>query len=377
MLLELTFWSCAAFVFYAYAGYPIALYLLGRWRSHPLKREDVTPSVSLIITVHNEEARIERKLDNTVAIDYPADRLEIIVASDASTDATHAIVERYRGRGVRLVVSPERRGKEAAQKCAIDQSRGDILVFSDAATRLDPDGIRTIVRNFADESVGCVSSVDRLIDADGTVSGEGAYVRYETFLRRLESRVGSVVGLSGSFFAARREVCHPWPKDVPSDFITLLNTVRHGRRGIADEYSIGYYPNLADEKREYRRKVRTIVRGIAGLLQNVDVLNPFRFGTVAWLLFSHKVCRWLVPFALIGLFITNALLALTSDFFGMLLAAQIAFYLFGIVGLRWAHRLPGLARLVPFLLLANMSILNAWCDVVRGRRFMTWEPSRR
>jgi cellulose synthase/poly-beta-1,6-N-acetylglucosamine synthase-like glycosyltransferase len=184
----------------------------------------------------------------------------VIVASDCSSDRTDDIVSAYAPR-VRLARAPERRGKEAAQQIALESASGEIVIFSDVATALAPDGVSTMVANFADPTVGCVSSVDRFIDADGRVSGEGAYVRYEMFLRGLETRVNSLVGLSGSFFATRREVCQRWSADRQSDFNTLLNAVDLGWRGVLDVQSAGYYRNVADDRRELQRKIRTVVRG--------------------------------------------------------------------------------------------------------------------
>jgi hypothetical protein len=376
-VIEFVFWGSAGFVCYAYAGYPAALYVVACLRNCPVRRGDITPSVSLIITARNEEQRIGPKLDNTLALDYPADRLELIVASDCSTDGTHAIVQRHAEAGVRLVVTPERRGKEFAQKMAIDASSGDILVFSDVATRLDRDGVRTIVRNFADADVGCVSSVDRLIGSDGQASGEGAYVRYEMFLRALESQIDSVVGLSGSFFAARREVCAPWASDLPSDFTTLLNTITRGLRGVSDPNAIGYYPNLTDERGEYARKVRTISRGLASFSRHLQLLNPLRYGLVAWQLFSHKLCRWLVPYALIGLLVSNAMLVMESPLYAVLGVAQILAYGTAVSALRRRTGRSGFPGMLAFFVLVNVSILNAWCNVLRGRTVVVWEPSRR
>ena len=185
---ELLFWSCVGFAAYAYFGYPVAVALVARLRPRLIRREPITPSVSFIITAHNEQTRIESKILNTLAIDYPPDRLEIIVASDCSTDETHAIVGRYAAQGVRLIVSPRRGGKEVAQGLAVTESRGEVLVFSDVATQLEPGGVRAILLPFADATVGCVSSVDRVVDRDGKVTGEGAYVRYEMLLRSLESQ---------------------------------------------------------------------------------------------------------------------------------------------------------------------------------------------
>src|SRR5262249_4684481 len=204
------------------------LWVIATLRPKTVIKSDAAPKVSLIITAHNEGKRIQEKIENALGQTYPGGRLEIIVASDCSTDRTDEVARSFESHGVKLVRAPERRGKEHAQKLAIATAGGEIVVFSDVGTTLPPDGIRRIVRNFADQTVGCVSSVDRVLDQNGQVSGEGAYVRYEMLLRRLETRANSVVGLSGSFFAARREVCREWATDVPSYFRCLLEAVRMG-----------------------------------------------------------------------------------------------------------------------------------------------------
>jgi glycosyltransferase involved in cell wall biosynthesis len=329
--------------------------------------------VSFIIAAHNEEQRIRDKILNALAQDYPAGSLEIIVASDCSTDRTDEIVLEYSDR-IRLVRAPERKGKEATQQLAIQTSTGSILVFSDSATALAPYGISSIVKNFADPSVGCVSSVDRYIDDEGATSGEGAYVKYEMFIRTLETRVGSLVGLSGSFFAARREVCRRWSPDRQSDFNTLLNSVELGLRGVLDQDSVGYYRSIANPSREFQRKVRTVVRGIAVLAPSLRYLNPFRFGMFAWQLASHKVCRWLVPFAMIGALVANLALVSRSPFYQATLVFQAIFYLAALVGL-WTD--ARILRLPSFLCVANFAVLVAWLRFARGERIALWSPSSR
>ena len=367
------FWCSIALVLYAYLGYPCALLPLAAVRDRRVRKEPVTPSVTFVVTAHNEAARIAEKIENTLAQDYPARKLEIIVASDCSTDETDEIVASYSHR-VRLIRAHERRGKEAAQRLAIESSSGDILIFSDVATALAADGVSTIVRNFADPTVGCVSSVDRFVDADGRISGEGAYVRYEMFLRAIETRVNSLVGLSGSFFAARREVCRAWAINQPSDFGTLLTAVEMGMRGVLDRESAGYYRNIADERREFQRKVRTVVRGLGALASNVRMMNPARYGLFAWQLASHKLCRWLVPWAMTSALLSNVPLAVHSDFYRFVLLAQLAFYAAAVGGL-----LTGLTllRLPSFLLVANLAVAVAWVRVARGERIVTWSPSDR
>ena len=370
---ELAFWCSVLLVLYAYVGYPCALQLVSHFRSRPIRKAAITPPVSFIITAYNEEARIRAKIENTLAQRYPARRLEIIVASDCSADRTDEIVREYSHR-IRLVRASERGGKEAAQRLAIDACAGDILIFSDVATGLAPDGVSSIVRNFADGTVGCVSSIDRFIDDDGRLSGEGAYVRYEMFLRMLETRVNSVVGLSGSFFAARREVCADWAADRQSDFSTLLNAIELGFRGVLDVESAGYYRNIVDLKHERQRKVRTVVRGISVLGRNLRMLNPIRHGVFAWQLASHKLCRWLVPFAMIVALLSNATLAAHSHVYLAIFALQVAFYL-AAAGGQWMG--TRILQIPSFLLVANLAVLTAWLRYARGERITRWDPSDR
>lgn len=377
-LAEWIFWGSLAFILYAYAGYLLVLMVVSRIRNRPVLAGEIQPTVSLVITAYNEEMRIEEKILNSLQQQYPRERLEIVVASDCSSDRTDEIVRGYAAAGVRLIRAPERKGKEAAQKVAVSQTSGEVLVFSDVATTLPPLGVANIVKSFHDPSVGCVSSVDKFVDAEGNLSGEGAYVKYEMLLRRFETQVNTLVGLSGSFFAARRTVCTPWAEDLQSDFNTLLNSMKAGLRGVSDSQSVGYYRNLTDEKKEYQRKVRTVLRGIAVLMRSLPMLNPFRYGMFAWQLFSHKLCRWLVPFAMIAAFISNVVLATHSAFYRVLLVGQAIFYVLAAAyaGCDWMPK-SNLLRLPSFFVLVNLSILDAWMRFLRGDRVFRWEPSKR
>jgi Glycosyl transferase family 2 len=373
---EIALWGSAALVLYAYLGYPCALLALSLFRDRPVRKSRPVgppPRVSFIITAHDEEARIRAKIENTLGQDYPPSALEIIVASDCSTDGTDEIVRGYSSR-VRLVRSPERRGKEAAQQLALRSARGEILIFSDVATALAPDGVTTMVANFADPTVGCVSSIDRFVDPDGRVSGEGAYVRYEMYLRTLETRVNSLVGLSGSFFAARREVCRHWAPDHPSDFNTLLNAVEMGLRGVLDARSAGYYRNIADDRRELERKARTVARGLFALVANARMLNPLRHGLFAWQLASHKLCRWLVPLAMVAAAASNAFLVPGSSFYAATMLVQCGFYTVALLGLRTG---ASSLKIPAYILLANFGVLLAWRRFAGGERIAVWNPSVR
>ncbi len=213
---------------YTYIGYPLLLWVLTKIRGRDVRKSEMFPSVSVIIAARNEEDKIEQKLKNTLALDYPPDQLEVIVASDASDDATDDIVQAYVTWGIRLVRAPQRGGKEHAQGLAVAAAKGKILVFTDAATVLEPGAISLLVENFADPTVGAVSTEDLLVDTAGVPSAEGLYVKYEMWVRRLESRYHSLVGLSGSCFAIRKELCADWSPALASDFMGALRSARRG-----------------------------------------------------------------------------------------------------------------------------------------------------
>jgi cellulose synthase/poly-beta-1,6-N-acetylglucosamine synthase-like glycosyltransferase len=374
----IVFWGSLGIILYAYLGYPLMLTAISIFRERRVAKADISPPVSFIITAYNEEKRIRQKIENTLTLDYRKELLEIIVASDCSTDDTDAIVRSYQPQGVKLVRAPQRKGKEHAQGRALKIAAGDIIIFSDVATILRSDGITNIVKNFNDGTIGCVSSVDKFIDQEGTISGEGAYVRYEMLLRGLESKINSLVGLSGSFFAARKSVCMDWADDLPSDFNTLMNSVKMGLRGVQDQEATGFYANIADEKREFHRKVRTVLRGISVLMKNLNMLNFIKYGLFSWQLFSHKLCRWIVPFALTTGLLSNAALIHRSSVYAILFAAQCLFYASAAVGIRTCLFAKQNAVKVPsFFVLVNLSIMNAWFRYLRGERMPTWDPSRR
>src|SRR6266852_4013109 len=379
IFLEIVFWMSVGLVAYAYLGYALVLWGLSLFRCHRVSKADITPSVTFIITAYNEQSRIAGKLENTLKLTYPVSRLKVIVASDCSSDRTDEIVKSYADQGIQLVRASVRKGKEASQKLAVEVAKGEILVFSDVATLPPELAVSNIVKNFHDSTVGCVSSDDRFVDQDGQASGEGAYVRYEMFLRSLETRVNSLVGLSGSFFAARREVCKgKWSDDLQSDFNTVLNSMRMGLRGVADPESIGYYKNITDERKEYDRKVRTVLRGISVFMRSLALVNPLRHSVFAWQLLSHKLCRWLVPFGMMTAFASNAFLALSSQWYAMLFLIQSLFYAVAIGGIFWKPllRFP-VIKLSSFFLLANASIFQAWVRYWSGERLIVWEPSKR
>ena len=365
---------------YSYFIYPLILKALPARLHGPAHLGDTAdmPSLSLIITVHNEEGRIREKLENTLALDYPRDRLEIIVASDFSVDATDNIVESYAPQGVRLVRADQRKGKEYAQLCAIREAAGEILVFSDVATTIPPDAFRKLASAFIDERVGALSSEDRFISQDGRVAGEGAYVKYEMWLRRLESDRAGLVGLSGSFFAARREVCADWDIYSPSDFNTALNCAKQGLVAVTSAEVVGIYQDVKDSGLEFRRKVRTVIRGLTAIVRHPEVLNPFRMGLFAFQVWSHKIMRWAVPWFMLGFALVTLLLQAQGGIYQAALVAQLVFY--GIALLGWISeraRENSAVRIIFFFVQTNLALAQAVASFLVGKRMTVWTPSRR
>ena len=378
--MEALFWLCLIAATYSYFWYPALLLLLP-----PRKGDASAPTipvrkVAIVIAARNEASKIAGKMDNTLALEPAGIELDLMVASDASDDATDAIVLDYAGKGIRLVRSPVRKGKEHAQELAIASTDADVIVFTDAGTILPKDSLTPLLDAFRDPTVGAVSSVDRFITADGTLQGEGAYVRYEMWLRDLETRFHSLVGLSGSFFAARREVCQRWDNRVQSDFGTALSCVQLRMRAISDRRVIGYYKNITDNRKEYQRKVRTVTRGMGSLRIRAEVLNVARYGRFSFEVFSHKVMRWATPWFLLGAIGINAALAFQDSHpvYRVLLALQLALYLSPLVSrIAPGLRKIGLARIGIYFVEVNVAILHAALLTLSGRTILTWEPSKR
>jgi len=378
-MIEAFFWLCLLLSVYSYFLYPLLLAVLHAGWRRPAPQVTAPAAaipLTVVVTAYNEQARIRAKIDNTLALDFPG--LEMIVASDCSSDATDSIVREYAARGVQLVRAPERLGKENAQLHALRAARGEVIVFSDVATQIPPDALRTLVEYFRNPGIGAVSSEDRFITAAGSVAGEGAYVRYEMWLRRMESDLAGLVGLSGSFFAARKSVCAQWDIHAPSDFNTALNCARVGLRAVTASDVLGYYRDLADPQKEYQRKVRTVLRGMTAVARHPDVLNIFRFGLFAWQVWSHKIMRWLVPWFLLLSFVTNLLLLGVRPLYTAILLGQLAFYGAALLAhVSESAKRNGVVRIIYFFVQANVAVADALRRLLTGKRMTTWQPSAR
>ena len=335
--------------------------------------------MSVIIAARNEADKIAGKINNTLQLQHDGFQREILVASDASDDGTDEIVRSFATQGVILSRAEQRRGKEYAQRVAIAASSGDVIVFTDAATQLAPDALMKLAAYYADPTIGAVSSIDRILLEDGGIEGEGLYVRYEMWLRELEGRFNTLVGLSGSFFSARRIACMRWDMEVCSDFGVALNCASLGLKAVSARDVIGYYRNLKDPNREYGRKLRTILRGMTGLVHRYEVLNPWRFGVFSFQVISHKLMRWAVPWLLALAEISSIWLATDGSMLHLLMLFGMSLLFLTPIIVRWfpVLRRISLLRLAAFFVEANTAIGHASIKLLRGQRIETWDPSKR
>ena len=384
-MVELVFWACVALTAWTYAGYPLLLAALARVRPQRRERAPFEPAVSVIVAAYNEEKALRRKLADTLALRYPPGRLEVIVASDGSTDATNDIARAFADRGVRLVALPERRGKTAAQNAAAAAARGEVLVFTDATTRVTSEALTSLLEAFADPRVGCVGAELEYVSREGTVVGRGCglYWRYEKRVKELESAVNSLIGVSGCLYAVRAGIYTPIEPDLTSDFTIALDTFAKGYVTVHARGAVAEEDTNEDGRREFDMRTRVIVQTIHALARRARLLDPFRHGLFAFQLWSHKVLRYLVPEMLIGALAAAVVLAADSgpraELYGALAAGQAGAYL-GAPAAWWLSRRCGLrARPLSAVIYfghANAAAFWALVSYLRGERKVTWTTAR-
>ena len=382
MILIIIFWILVFLLFYIYLGYPILIRLLYHFRRKLVIKANIFPFISVIIPVHNEDKYIHQKILNTLASNYPKEKIEVIVVSDASSDDTDTIVAQHckENSNFRLIRLPQRSGKTVAKNRGIQASQGEILIFTDASSQIAKDGISNLVKNFNDPTVGCVSSEDINVDQSGLhhQSGESNYVNFDMKLRRQESAVNSLVGNSGCFYAVRRKFCVNFPPYIIRDFATALLVSQQGFRAVHESDAKVFVNTLNDVSKEFKRKVRTVVGGISTLFSFWRVLNPFKYRLYTWQLISHKLLRWLEPFILALLFLINLVLIKTHSIY---LLTEIMFlsYLFINIVLMIFPKFSvknSFFKLSQFLFISHLAVVTAWINYFKGNRMVIWQPSR-
>jgi cellulose synthase/poly-beta-1,6-N-acetylglucosamine synthase-like glycosyltransferase len=380
LIAQVVFVAAMAMIAFIYAGYPALMFALSLILRRPVRRDDITPRVSVIIAAYNEERDIEAKLKNTLAFDYPRDRLEIIVASDCSTDRTDDIVRSFSAQGVILRRQFERLGKTVAQNRAVKFSSGEILVFSDATTICESGAIRKIVRNFADPEVGCVAG--QLIYEDASTSAVGigcrSYWGYEKFLKSCESQVGSLIGVSGCLYAVRRISHARLPNDMIDDFVIAAQIHLQGLRTVYEPEAIAVESVNLRARDEFRMRVRVIKQTLSALHRYRHMLNPFQHKMFAFQMIAHKALRYAIPFPLIAALIASGLGSGSVVWLRFAFICQLALYGAAIAGLVRERRKIELKLLaIPYYFaLANVASLVAFLKVLNGETYVVWEPVR-
>lgn len=383
----IAFWSAVGLVGYTYAGYPLLIAALARLRRpRPVDREH-TPNLTLVIAAYNEEAVIATKLEQSLALDYPADRLQIIVAADGSDDRTVEIASGFAGRGVVVLHRPQRAGKLAAITRAVAAATGDVVVFSDANNRYEPDALREMAAPFADPRVGAVSGRKVVVDDDALGYSEGLYWRYESMIKRWETRFGSTVGVNGEIIAVRRHLFATAPAGIINDDTWLARLVLRGGHRIAyAERAVSVERVSADAAAEQARRSRMVAGQLQVLLRARTEL-PWRRPVITWQLISHKLLRPLVPLWMavaLGASIAalaapgsghgiGAVLTLAAPWNYAAAAAQAAFYLLALAGGRVSGVLGKVAYLPRFLWDSNVAAVRGMARLISGRQTVLWE----
>jgi cellulose synthase/poly-beta-1,6-N-acetylglucosamine synthase-like glycosyltransferase len=373
---------------YAYLVYPLILYVAGagRRRQEPSAPPE-WPPITIVVVAYNAAHAIRRTLEHLTAVDYPAERRQILVVSDGSTDGTDAIASEFAGRGVELHRVEPRGGKTRAENAAAPLVRGEVVVSTDATLIVPPESVKALVRHFSDPTVGVVSgrglSIASPIDPEGArqTAGEAHYLDYETRVRSLEARLGSIVGATGQLYAQRRELFQVplVPTFITRDFASALIAQDRGLRSLQEDDAPCLVVRNLSLRREYERKARTIVLGLDTLFHYRHMLDPMRYGWFAFTLLSHKLCRWLVYLLAPLAFAALVVLAADSRFAVGALTLSLVIVATGLAGIYWPtdRRAPLVLAACGFVVAAAGAGVAGWLRFFRGVHATTWTPTDR
>jgi cellulose synthase/poly-beta-1,6-N-acetylglucosamine synthase-like glycosyltransferase len=379
------FWISAGMVAYAYFLYPVVLfvmyavaqllsdvrYLLTRRDRRAGSRKGDVPAVTFLVPAYNEEAHLLEKIENLGQTDYPREKLQIVFVSDGSTDLTNQILSRVQNPQVEVVILPRRQGKPSALNVAVARARHDLLVFSDASTSFAPDAVEKLARHFTDSTVGAVCGALRFRASSESQQTEGVYWKFENLLRLMEARLGATLTASGAIYALRRQAYFPLaPDTVLDDFVIPMNARNAGYRVLYDPEAVATEVAPHTVGGEFTRRVRLASGSFAALR---DFARIRLDGVTVFAFLSHKVCRWIVPFFLIALLISNVFLR--GPVYRIMLIGQILFYLWAGFGFFLRRRISHIryALLGYFLLAMNLAFLVGFCRFVNGRKDVIWQ----
>lgn len=373
------FWTAVAILLYATFGFPVVTWLRTRWLYRPLQSESLSsyPHITLIIAAYNEADVILQKLHNAAALDYPAERLEIIVASDGSDDGTQEIVRSFQEKPVRLLDLP-RQGKNTTINQAVAAAGGDILVFTDADSMLRPDALCELVAPLTDQTIGGVAGNYHYRSEEAEGLGEKSYWDFDRRIKEWQSATGSVTSATGQIYAIRRSLFQPVPAAVTDDAFISRSVIGQQQRLVFNPAAVASGP-IADADGEYRRKIRVTTRGLNTVWQQRFLLNPFRFGYYSLQLFSHKVLRRLIGLPLLIIAIATPFIWSKGVIYRLAAVGQLAFHGAALTGYLLRHRPLGRKKplSLPFHFdMVNLAALQAAVKLLRGHRFDVWQAER-
>ncbi len=376
---ETVFLTAAFLLFYVYAGYPLLLALVGMFVRKKRPEQGYYPQLSVLIAAYNEEAAIAEKIKQTLALEYPKDKLEVLVLSDCSKDKTDEIVKSYPDSRVRLVRMAERRGKTSAQNFGIREAQGEVVVFSDATAIYHPKALAYLATNYQDPKVGAVSGRYKYFDPEDqspTGMGSSAFWNYENLIKMMQSKIHTITGCCGCIYSVRKAAYTDLPDDIISDLVQPLQVIRKGYKVLFEDRAVAYEETTKSTKEEFSMRVRVVTRAMRGLLSVSDVLKPWKFAWPAFQLWSHKILRWMVPLFLITIFVSNLFL-LDSQFFRTLMVAQLAFYAAAILNVVLPlHRAWKPLGIPLFFCTLNAAALFSMIELGRGKKYVTWQTVR-
>jgi len=376
---ETVFLTAAFLLFYVYAGYPLLLALVGMFVRKKRPEQGYYPQLSVLIAAYNEEAAIAEKIKQTLALEYPKDKLEVLVLSDCSKDKTDEIVKSYPDSRVRLVRMAERRGKTSAQNFGIREAQGEVVVFSDATAIYHPKALAYLATNYQDPKVGAVSGRYKYFDPEDqspTGMGSSAFWNYENLIKMMQSKIRTITGCCGCIYSVRKAAYTDLPDDIISDLVQPLQVIRKGYKVLFEDRAVAYEETTKSTKEEFSMRVRVVTRAMRGLLSVSDVLKPWKFAWPAFQLWSHKILRWMVPLFLITIFVSNLFL-LDSQFFRTLMVAQLAFYAAAILNVVLPlHRAWKPLGIPLFFCTLNAAALFSMIELGRGKKYVTWQTVR-
>lgn len=381
--MQFLFWTLLALISYCYFGYPLLVMLWARIRERPVRKQRMEPSVSVVMSVHNEQDVILNKITNLLTLDYPPEKIEILIGSDGSQDRTVEMVRQVNDRRVRLFDFAERRGKMAVLNDLVAKAGHEVIVFTDARQPFERSTVRELAANLADPAVGCVSGELMLSQKSGvTAKGINLYWEYEKFIRAQESKIHSMLGATGAVYAIRRELYTPIPENVVlDDMFVPLKIIEKGFRAVFDGSAKAYDEAADSPREEHRRKARTLYGNYQIFLLFPSLFVPGR-SPVALQLVSHKLLRVLAPFFMIAVFFVNLSLV-GNPFYFMMFMLQILFYTCAAAGAALRYQKKGFLRVVsrvcyvPYVFcLLNFSALIGFVRFLTGRQDITWEKAR-